>query len=472
MSDVSYQELEFSYESMACGSYLLITADGSEKLINYQVEMIKNNRIKYILPLDVVRRDEKLCFYCNITSRLPLLRFLKMRKITRDEFIGILQNICRALLDCRNYLLNEKCFLLKEDFIYINPATLEISMAYIPLDSGSDAALKCRELAANLILFLADFEESGGDNFIQKVLSLVKSDMFNIQEFSCLLDELSCGTPAQEENALLENEPSHALPAYETGLERHSRKPRLDKRTVGIAVIVQVVIVASIVLSREYLKSLNGSIASTYAAVAVIVAAFDLLLFKLLFKSSDLVVARNDGEFREEHLSREKYLPLKKDTGALEFDYHVSNIAQELKEQINQKNRAAREAAGFINDVENDKDKRYETVFLADGAESHPCLLREDCGQAERIYISKPDFLIGRLEGCVDYVCRNKAVGKVHARIITRDGSFFLVDINSKNGTFINDERIESNKEYRIRNNDRICFANLSYTFIEPLPRA
>jgi len=68
----------------------------------------------------------------------------------------------------------------------------------------------------------------------------------------------------------------------------------------------------------------------------------------------------------------------------------------------------------------------------------------------------------------VDYVIRNSAVGKVHAQIITRESSYFIKDLNSKNGTCINGVKIDSNEEYRIENNDRITLANNEYIFITP----
>jgi len=68
----------------------------------------------------------------------------------------------------------------------------------------------------------------------------------------------------------------------------------------------------------------------------------------------------------------------------------------------------------------------------------------------------------------VDYISQNNAVGKVHAEIISRDGRYFVKDLNSKNGTFVNGVRIAANTEYEIKNNDKITFANSEYVFIIP----
>ena len=75
---------------------------------------------------------------------------------------------------------------------------------------------------------------------------------------------------------------------------------------------------------------------------------------------------------------------------------------------------------------------------------------------------------MGRLEEQVDYTCKSNVIGKIHAEITKRDGQYYIKDLNSRNGTFVNSERIDSNKEYEIKHNDRVSLANCEYTFIVP----
>ena len=107
-----------------------------------------------------------------------------------------------------------------------------------------------------------------------------------------------------------------------------------------------------------------------------------------------------------------------------------------------------------------------ETVFLGTAFKRNPLLKVIKTGNAEEIVINKPSFIIGRLDGQVDYVHSNNAIGKVHAEIITREGCYYLKDLNSKNGTFVNGKRLESNTEYEIKNNDKITLANSDFVFI------
>lgn len=88
-------------------------------------------------------------------------------------------------------------------------------------------------------------------------------------------------------------------------------------------------------------------------------------------------------------------------------------------------------------------------------------------GSVSRIPLGKQEgVLIGRLRSQADFVVMNARVGKVHAKFFADNGQYFVVDINSKNGTFINgsSQRITSNVPYPLHDNDRITLADSEFT--------
>jgi pSer/pThr/pTyr-binding forkhead associated (FHA) protein len=66
----------------------------------------------------------------------------------------------------------------------------------------------------------------------------------------------------------------------------------------------------------------------------------------------------------------------------------------------------------------------------------------------------------------VDYIVQGSTVGKLHAEITLNKGVYWIRDLNSKNGTYLNDIRIPNNKECEIKSNDRIRFSNYEYLFM------
>ena len=66
----------------------------------------------------------------------------------------------------------------------------------------------------------------------------------------------------------------------------------------------------------------------------------------------------------------------------------------------------------------------------------------------------------------MDHVCKNNALGKVYALITMRGGILRIRDLNSVNGTFVNNIRIESNRDVEIGDNDAIALANSEYVLV------
>jgi hypothetical protein len=90
-----------------------------------------------------------------------------------------------------------------------------------------------------------------------------------------------------------------------------------------------------------------------------------------------------------------------------------------------------------------------------------------ECGKSspEFIEIKGTGFIIGRSPSIADMVIDDNAVGRIHAQIIKKDNDYYLIDKNSKNGTYLNEVRLDS-FEHKLENNDLIILANREYKFI------
>ena len=78
----------------------------------------------------------------------------------------------------------------------------------------------------------------------------------------------------------------------------------------------------------------------------------------------------------------------------------------------------------------------------------------------EVVYINKSVFRIGKDKNCVDYFIDNVTVSRSHADIIVRGTRCFIVDLKSKNKTYINDDVIPINTECELHNDDVITLSD------------
>ena len=105
-----------------------------------------------------------------------------------------------------------------------------------------------------------------------------------------------------------------------------------------------------------------------------------------------------------------------------------------------------------------------ETTALKGGPSIRAYLIRRKNRQS--IEIRKSVFAIGRDRNDQDLQLNdNTAIGHKHAYIIRKNSFFFLVDNNSMNHTYINDQLLEPNVEYKLNNGDKLVFADEEFDF-------
>lgn len=93
-----------------------------------------------------------------------------------------------------------------------------------------------------------------------------------------------------------------------------------------------------------------------------------------------------------------------------------------------------------------------------------PELIRVATGDV--VKVNKPVFRMGKERSYVDYfVSDNNAVSRSHADIITRDGTYFVMDLNSKNRTYINNVPLAVQVETEIHDGDTLRLGNEEFTF-------
>lgn len=101
-------------------------------------------------------------------------------------------------------------------------------------------------------------------------------------------------------------------------------------------------------------------------------------------------------------------------------------------------------------------EELYEPVY--------PYLIRNK--NEEKIPVDKPVFRIGKEKQYSDYfVSDNNAVSRSHADIITRNGRYYIKDLNSTNKTYVDGKAIPIEKEVEIFSRTKLRLANEDFVF-------
>lgn len=91
------------------------------------------------------------------------------------------------------------------------------------------------------------------------------------------------------------------------------------------------------------------------------------------------------------------------------------------------------------------------------------CLMPMKAEKGETIRMYKESIVLGCMpEGC-DYILEGKGVSRMHAKLIKREGSLYVLDLNSTNGTYLNGECIDNGETYELEKGDVVSFSTVEF---------
>lgn len=93
------------------------------------------------------------------------------------------------------------------------------------------------------------------------------------------------------------------------------------------------------------------------------------------------------------------------------------------------------------------------------------CYLVPDKKDYSVISLGEFPFFIGRFQKDTCSLKEIKNISRMHSKIEQIGSSFFITDLDSTNGTFVNQKRLEKNKKTELYEGDIVTFANVPYHF-------
>ncbi len=83
--------------------------------------------------------------------------------------------------------------------------------------------------------------------------------------------------------------------------------------------------------------------------------------------------------------------------------------------------------------------------------------------------LEKDAIVLGRHPDC-DIVVDLGAISRQHARIVRVEGTCYVEDLNSRNGTFVNEERIEGRR--RLEQGDELRICDVTFRYVDDSPQS
>lgn len=430
----------YSYDNDAAGSYLVLKVNNDTKLLNHQVEILCQNPNSSFVPFHVKRENENVFICYNITSKISLSQYIERKNLKKKELLDLLRNIVKNLMLHSNYLLDLSGFIIHSDFIFVNPATAEVLLLYVPVSCSRNSKEILRSFFKDIVVNSSSSDDDARDNYLQRILNYLKSDTFSLIEFNRLIVDLrNSGELYEYEKREVDQETTAEMdtPCGRSFKEKAYTDAGKGKSIRSIILLQPLFLIAVVIAYSLMAVRGTGDIISI-SAVVLIAAALDILAIKKIMDSQWKRVPVEDAQL----IAKDK---AKGSTGCSD-----RIIRSRYKQALSLP----------------DTVKANDTILISEAPKNcYPYLESIGSNRVERIVINKNKFLIGRLGSMVDHIIQGNTIGKLHAEITVSEGLFYIKDLNSKNGTYVNGVRIPGNNEYEIKGNDIIRFSNYEYVF-------
>ncbi len=105
------------------------------------------------------------------------------------------------------------------------------------------------------------------------------------------------------------------------------------------------------------------------------------------------------------------------------------------------------------------------TIYMGSKKNAVGKLLYQGIGQEGSFEITGDTFLLGSRNEQADGHLISSEISRTHARITKTEGTYYIEDLNSRNGTFLNGELLSYKERYRIQPGDHVRFAGEEYVF-------
>lgn len=110
--------------------------------------------------------------------------------------------------------------------------------------------------------------------------------------------------------------------------------------------------------------------------------------------------------------------------------------------------------------------RQSEELVDRRGVDSYARLVSMDSFSPLTLQINRAEYRIGKNPSLVDgAITFNKAISRVHCQISSQNGAYYLTDLGSANGTYVNKVRVAPNQRMDIKNGDVIRLANSDFEF-------
>ena len=481
--------IDMYYESLDSKKYIVYKRQEQDKTDKVALGMITNNVIEGCLPFFSSQIDDEVTYKYDVTGLSTLEEYLG-GSVKRDKLIKVLEQFVSLIEKLEEYMLDSRMIVLEKSNIYVNTKDGSIYVVILPVEHEVQSI----ELFFKTLVFGIQCDTLENCSYLAKLLTFFNSgNEFSFAEFSKLIKSIKenkqeNGRPSIQERINRQESVQHNNVAAPYVNQVQSRPQQAMGTNCNYGTYQQSAPMTGYQnnpmsgyqsqkagnISFEVPKSNNvvpeiPPIGNTPFSTDSDAIEDNTKEKKRLFgrkkKKDDDKKSKKEESKKDKKIEKEKSKPVFSFNGiAIPGRDTIESVKEDSIQPVNnvpkQEIKMETHSVGLQNFGETsllteDNDTSNETSLLVEKSypSRTPYLIRKQNGQVFELH--KQVSSIGRSANQSDFAMSgNTSIGRVHAFVYIRNGRVFIKDNFSKNGTFVNGERVTD--EIEIKSGDII----------------
>lgn len=497
------------YQKSLNQNYLVFKNELGED--NYELRMLAENQINYLLPMELRSIDGREDIYYKIESFQPLIRLYKNREMKLEDVRIILIGLTGAIAAIQEYMLDERHVVLLPEYIFIRTESREVRLLFHPFYEG-DIREGVREFA-NYLIGRIDHTEQQAVMMGYQFYRIVREDNFILEDIVNLYR-------GEGKNALEKNK--KIIPQKDVGMDREIHEEEfagmdgyfikevgaesedIENNCAGSQSFVRKGAnyeekIKSVIKETGDKTVINLKKLFIFSVLALISGIFlcfgighyqpdqmaKVMLALVLFISVLGIGKEIMHQFRNRqnhNLDENRYDKIFSDH---DDDKKVFNIDDEKKvfnidddkqefnnnvnifDQPNDTEKDLKKKSITEDDVLQEESAIYgRTVLLSvNGKMAENILMEKKRGKELAHQIEEFPYIIGKVKDSVNLVLNDVSVSRIHAKLTEEDGQVYVQDCNSTNGTYVNGVLLEKEDKIPIEADDEIRIGRVTLLY-------
>lgn len=483
--------MDIQYRHNAKNNYVVLKED-STFLKDYKLNMILKNDIPGILKVYESCVDGQTELSYIISSRESIKDLYEKKKMSFDELLNILKAMINVCYTVQSYLLKAEDILLDPELIFYDYCSRDISFCYYP-NTNRDLKYEMRNFIEKIML-ITEHKDRKGVEFIYGVFNICNKREFLISDIDDYIKDFEkvnindCFTRRDTNSEYIDNQylsykdsdsKYNELRDYKFRYDDFSEKEDDFSENVVCENSDNITYLKESKRMQSRYTFLPNRLAEdcryealsglrsgsdnqynddVYAQDMKSIVKNNVIIKKIteVFSSKDRKIASNNKNVKKskEECKTEDKSKIKDES---KLKSHI-----DLKDGGKSKN--SYPYSKKYNYEDRCEDFNDDTVYINDSIHNSIRTLYS-LSEQENIVINTNPFIIGKLSSRVDFVIENNTISRIHLKIVNENGEYYIEDMNSKNGTYLNGIQAEPHEKIKVDIGDKIRIAGYEYVF-------